>query len=952
MQSFKKFVYSFLIVTCLIAIALAGCSKKPNDPTSPSDPDHPHSFGQWQVDHQNHWKVCSCQKRGDEGAHVDADANGKCDLCDYATPPKGTTLASANELKNITALKTASAGGAITAHPGGRITYQISLTNKNANTVSVTVSDTLPENTVLISGCENISGNILSWYVNAIAPGETVSITYTVSPDYTVQQIRKSATDIILKNTDAKVMDKVIAAPDKDIWVLETFNATDRRRIEMAIDALVTANLTAYNSSYQELNGVALASMMYTVGFSSGLGISTDLSEILSLVYSSTDKLQDRVVPTLFGGTAVPASKDQLFRGARAAAVTIDDLISGDLILTNKNGSTKLYIVDGTDLVELGRTEVITNVDPATVLPGLPASDKYVVLRPSINLATSYSLEDDEYFNEYDKGPYTELEKALIATAEAYLLRGDRTQYDDYRMSTKEYRLESLVRQPEDYTTDQYGYLDCSHFTYDIHWATYGYAAKATTASGSTVSYATCKNMLDCIQNGWNYTALTGSNPSAVYFYMPTRSETDAEKEAIYQDFVSRLRPGDIVTYRYLGETGGHAMLYIGRGLLIHCTGSTYNAAKNTDAHEAGIRFMNVDDLFDVDVNAKRYMFVHARFGIVRPQNLTTPEITENTANRVANMQGVVAEKITSTAMGKTVNPGDTITYTFYIFNTNQEAKQFTIKDILGEYVTFVSATENGVCNNSEVSWNLTVPADTRVSVSYTVRVKDGVAAYTAIDGSKATINGVVHKCLDTYVANTLTLEQQQALIEAVNTIRSTDTTNLDTVQIANLIYKTAFGADNIFGDDVDTLDKLLGIYAIDGVSQENKGVFNYSKNGYVTIMDSNPSKGSMMVAPGMFGGYNVNISTSSGETYNRYLNLVDKTLRSRYYWEKDLIVGDIYILCGSSTSVYIYIGNDTFVSLTSMNVFSATSRLHYAHEREAYQYHVVLRPSIANENI
>ena len=112
MQSFKKFVYSFLIAICLIAIALAGCSKKTNDPTSPSDPDHIHSFGQWQVDHQNHWKVCSCHEKGDQGAHIDTDANEKCDQCNYATPPQGTTLASANALKNITALKTASAGGA------------------------------------------------------------------------------------------------------------------------------------------------------------------------------------------------------------------------------------------------------------------------------------------------------------------------------------------------------------------------------------------------------------------------------------------------------------------------------------------------------------------------------------------------------------------------------------------------------------------------------------------------------------------------------------------------------------------------------------------------------------------------------------------------------------------------------------------------------------------------
>ena len=69
-----------------------------------------------------------------------------------------------------------------------------------------------------------------------------------------------------------------------------------------------------------------------------------------------------------------------------------------------------------------------------------------------------------------------------------------------------------------------------------------------------------------------------------------------------------------------------------------------------------------------------------------------------------------------------------------------------------------------------------------------------GVAAYTAIDGALATINGVKHRCIDSYVANTLTPEQQQTLVEAVNKVMAMDVTGMNGVQIANLIYKTAFG--------------------------------------------------------------------------------------------------------------------------------------------------------------
>ena len=866
---------------------------------------------------------------------------------DPTAPAVSANYATAEQMQHVTGEKVASAGGSVTAHPGGRITYKLHITNNNNVPITVKVTDTLPIGTVLVSGCDNATGSNLSWEVNHIAAGATHTITYTVKPNYTVQQVRESKTDIILKNTAAKVMDKTIAAPAKDIWVLPTFNETDCYRMKMAINALVTANLTAKNSSNQPFCQLSLISAMYSVGFSSSTGFGTsDPDQVLANAFSGTFK---HVAPTLYGGSKSPTSADKFFRGERATSVSTADLITGDVIIVNKSGDTKVYIYDGTYLVETSATAVTTNIDPTSVLKSLPSSDVYLVARNSFCISTSFSLENDEYYNDYDKQEYTALEKALIATAEAYLLRGDRSQYDDYRMSTSTYRLESLVRQPEDYTVDQYGYLDCSHFTYDVHWATYGYAAKAVNSIGSTVSYATCKNMLDCIQNGWNKNTLTGTNKSAVYFYQNTGKETDAEKEAIYQEFVSRLRPGDIVTYRYAGESGGHAMLYIGRGLLIHCTGSTYSKTNKTDTHEAGIRYMNVDDLFDSYVNSKRNMFGHSRFGIVRPQNLTTPNITENTANRVANMQGVVAEKVSSTAMGKTVNPGDTITYAFYIFNTTESNKQIDINDVLSEHVTFISASDGGTCAGSNVSWKLTVPANTRISVSYTVKVNDGVATYTAIDGSQATVNGVVHKCLDTYIANTLTEQQQQALVSAVSTVKGMNISDLNVVQVANLIYKTAFGVDNIFGDQVDTFSKLLGdLTGSVGNSLHNVGVFNLSSNGCAAIMDSNPSNGARMVAPGMYGGYNVDNSSKAGETYTRYLNLVDKPLRSRYYWEKDLVVGDIYFLqSSSSTNVFMYIGNNTLVSLSSLNEFSATVRLQYAHDRSTYLYHAVLRPSI-----
>ena len=895
-------------------------------------------------------------------------------------------------MENVVAVKTSSAGGAITAHPGGRITYTISITNNNDQAIDVTVTDTLPEGTSLVSGCSDAEGSNLSWNIDSIPAGETKDITYTVKPEYTIAQVRESETDIIITNTPAKVMDKDIAAPSKDIYVLETFNKEDRRKMEMAIDALVTANLTAKNSSNQPLNRIPLLTMMYYVGFtvSPGFG-TTDPNEVITMVFDQAGQggsssgsggtedvtdtatnLLDRVAPTLYGGTQVPASKDSLFRGARATSVTADDLISGDVLFVNKGGETKVYIYDGTYLVETAETQVTTNIAPATVLSTLSSADKWVVIRPSINLNITFSYNEGEYFNDYDKQEYTDLEKALIATAEAYLLRGDRTQYSDDGQGANRY--EGTIKQPEDYTVDQYGYTNCAYFTYDVHWATYGYAAKAILSSSEKLQVQNnTKYLADAAAYQWDPETKTGGNASTIFYCEPmvksgstwVSNMTEQEQAEAKQYIIDNLRPGDIICIRR--TTGsGHAMLYAGNGTIIHSSGSSYSSSNKTDTHEASVRFRMVADLFDPTIyNETSYVFNLESFSIVRLQNLKTDAAaTENTLNRINNMQGIIGEKVASTAMGKTVNAGDTITYTFHIFNTNDTAKQVEIKDVLSEHVVFLHADNGGIRNGNDISWNLNIPAKTRISMSYTVEVKDGVATYTAIDGSKATINGVIHKCIDSYVANTLTPAQQQALVAAVETVKGMDVSGLTSVQIANLIYKEAFGVDNIFGEGVTTYGQLLDGGANQSTptkGTDNVGIFNdtwyweSSNKAAVSLMDSNTSNGARMVAPGMYSGALVINSTYNkngrNETYYRYTTVGNTPLRSRYFWEKDLVVGDIFMMKGStSEQMFIYIGNDIFVSIgdgfTLFTEKSVAERFQYA-PSSTWKKLAVLRPSI-----
>ena len=45
---------------------------------------HDHSFGtDFETDADEHWNECECGDKSNVGAHADADADGKCDVCAY-----------------------------------------------------------------------------------------------------------------------------------------------------------------------------------------------------------------------------------------------------------------------------------------------------------------------------------------------------------------------------------------------------------------------------------------------------------------------------------------------------------------------------------------------------------------------------------------------------------------------------------------------------------------------------------------------------------------------------------------------------------------------------------------------------------------------------------------------------------------------------------------------------
>ena len=82
----------------------------------------------------------------------------------------------------------------------------------------------------------------------------------------------------------------------------------------------------------------------------------------------------------------------------------------------------------------------------------------------------------------------------------------------------------------------------------------------------------------------------------------------------------------------------------------------------------------------------------------------------------------------TTPGEGKTVKPGDEITYNITGYNYNSFASLMKITDKLDENVEFVDADQGGICENGVVTWNVKVPAHTMAMVILKVKVKAGAA--------------------------------------------------------------------------------------------------------------------------------------------------------------------------------------------------------------------------------
>jgi len=456
--------------------------------------------------------------------------------------------------------------------------------------------------------------------------------------------------------------------------------------------------------------------------------------------------------------------------------------------------------------------------------------------------------------------------EAIITVAKAYLARGIRLQYECSNLVKSATGVKSVTRcqyhvnTPEDCTSQNTGYTNCSAFTYDVFWEAFGLDIKANG----------CSKLRDAVD-------------MHVFTYYITGNETPYERRLVEQNFLNSMQQGDIIVCNHNAERGGggHALLYIGDGMLIDSAymstdgGGNFDHSANFDKLEiyGSVRdTCKVTRFFDEDY----YYYFWGKevcWSIVRPlKKYTNAKITYKTQARIENLKDIYIEKQSSHAVGQTVDIGEEITFTYFIRNDRDTEATLQATAQVPANTEYVSGGDYTV--GKSIKWEVKVPAGQEVKVSYTVKVKSDPALYgTAISGEGSAIGGVELRCRDIFVGKHLSQKEMDAISSAGDKSSSMAERG---IELAKAVYKSA--GINIDLPDVNAL--------LDSLFVQYKSTTHFSLNA--------DSKYAPLVAPTMYGGYLCVTSDKFGgdRTYGIYRN--------------QIYTGDI-IVAREKTDVYAY---------------------------------------------
>ncbi len=502
--------------------------------------------------------------------------------------------------------------------------------------------------------------------------------------------------------------------------------------------------------------------------------------------------------------------------------------------------------------------------------------------------------------------PSYEIE-ALIEVAKAYLARTVANQYEDSFKTTfderwfipnKESAGDTSLYSPESATSQNTYYASCSPFIKDLFWQAWNV------------------NLTDT--GSWTAAEIAKDSKYSLWSYIPTKVETEEEKEKIKTEFLSTLIPGDVIALCHKGPSG-HILLYIGNGWAIHCTchystgGGNYDHGVNSAKIEidGSVEYIDLNTFFE---EGNYYYFWEKEiWSILRPTNyIKDIKLTEQTKLRMENLRDIYVEKISSHPVGITAQTGEEITYGFYLRNDRTEQATVEIKDVVPENTTYLSGADT--IDGKNLSWSVDLAAGEEKFICYTVKVNEDPELYKngIIKSNSATAGGVILPCQSIYIGKKLDEISLKKLEEACVIDEESDT---ESIALAREFYENA-GLELNLPDEATIINDLF--------TKDDLYYQLNAKSSYYNI-----------VVPKLYGGYRTNANdTQKGERTG--------------FIDFSLMTGDI-IICREATAIKTFIcaGEEKIIGLFVGGGIMYEGEEYYSvlHSTFGHDVYAVLRP-------
>ena len=467
---------------------------------------------------------------------------------------------------------------------------------------------------------------------------------------------------------------------------------------------------------------------------------------------------------------------------------------------------------------------------------------------------------------------------AVLTVARAYIARTTATQYEDSKMTSageywfmkgKSKDVDPNKYSPESATSQFTYYQSCGGFVKDVFLIAWG----EELFQPLTLTSAQVTQVKE--YSYWRYDA-------------PTGEETAEEKERIKNEFLTTLKPGDIISTQKKGASG-HILIYLGNGWAAHCTnykdlgGGDYDQSKNAPKIEVNgsVEYYDITKFFE---KGQKYDFwAYAAWSIIRPTTyLKDIKVTEQTAARMKNLVDIYVEKISSHPIGTAAQIGEQITYGIYIRNDRDEKATVELKDVVPANTTYVSGAEK--LDGDNMSWSVKLEPGEEKMICYTVKVNEDPALYDngVIVSDKATAGGVTLPCNNIYITKKLDEESCRRIDKACQNLASSD---LRGIALARWIYMKS-GLEI----DLDDADKLIASLFV------NSGGYKLNQN----------SEYYKIVVPTLYGGYYTKGNDDKKGDRNQFIDYV-------------LMTGDI-LVCkeGSTIRAYMCVGEGKIIDLNA----------------------------------